>query len=109
MPDRSSFIKDCVITIISDDYENFQIILDQAKRLGALRKIDVREREVAEALQQAIAGGYAEAYELSPKPPHSTKVEYKPDRLKELWFYVTARGKNAAKGVPELSGEIPKH
>jgi hypothetical protein len=108
MVNQSSFIKDCVITIISDDYENFQIILEQAKRLGALRKIDVRESEVAEALQQAIAEGYAEAYELSPKPPHSTKVEYKPDRLEELWFYVTARGKGAAKSIPELSGEISR-
>lgn len=103
MRDRSSFIKDCVIAIISDDYENFQIIFDQTRRIGALRKMDVAETEVAEALRKAITEGYAAAYVLSPQPPHATEVEYVPAQLKELWFFVTPRGKSAAKGIPQLS------
>ena len=106
MLDKSTFIKDCVITIMSDDYENVQRISEQTKRLAALQNIDVHEREIAEAIQRAISEGLAEAYVLSPRPPHSTKVEYKPDQLQKLRFYVTARGKEAAKSIPELSGEI---
>ncbi len=88
---------------MSDDYENFQIIFDQTRRIGAVRKMDITETEVAEALQEAITEGYATPYVLSPQPPHSIEVEYVPARLKELWFFVTPRGKSAAKSIPQLS------
>jgi hypothetical protein len=90
---------------MSDDYENFQIIFDQTRRIGALRNIDIAETEVAEALQEAITEGYVAAYVLSPQPPHSTEVQYSPARLKELWFFVTLRGKIAAKSIPELRSD----
>ena len=61
--------------------------------------------EVAEALRMAVDEGFLEAFVLSPNPPHSTKVEYSADRLHELWYYVTPRGKSSAKGMPFLLGE----
>jgi len=105
MSDQEKFLTDCVITIISDDYESFEIILEQTRRLAASRGMNVTEAEVAEALKDVISDGFAEAYLLSPHPPHSTKVEYSSGKLHELWFYVTPRGKNVAKSVPELGGE----
>jgi hypothetical protein len=105
MSDQEKFLTDCVITIISDDYESFEIILEQTRRLAVSRGLNVTEAEVAEALRHAISEGFAKAHLLSPHPPHSTRVEYSSEKLHELWFYVTPRGKNVAKSVPELGGE----
>jgi hypothetical protein len=105
--DQAGFVRDCVVTIAADDYENFELIFEEAKCVAAIRGIVVNEAEVAEALRRAIGDGLMDAYVLSPQPPHSTKVEYDPDRLHELWFYVTPHGKSTAKGIPELSGEFP--
>ncbi len=105
MGDKDSFLRDCVITIMADDFESFEIIFRQTKHLAVLKGMDVNENEVAEAIERAIDDGYADAYILSPQSPHSRKVEYAPDMLYELWFYVTQRGKCAAKSIPDLSGE----
>ena len=105
MRNESDFLKDCVITIVADDYENFEMVLKETKRLAASRRIKISENEVAEALQDAIADGSVCAYSLSPFPPHSTKVEYNADQLYGLWYYATPIGKSAAKGIPELSSE----
>lgn len=103
--DQAEFLTDCVITIASDDYESFELISGQTKGLAAKRGMAIGTGEVAEALKGAIDGGYLNAYVLSPQPPHATKVDYAPDRLHELWFYATPRGKDAAKSIPQFSGE----
>jgi hypothetical protein len=105
MSDQEKFLTECVITIISDDYESFEIVLEQTRRLAALKGLNFTEVEVAEALRHAISDGFAEAHLLSPHPPHSTKVAYSFEKLHELWFYVTPRGKNVAKSIQELGGE----
>ena len=105
MGDRENFLMECIISVASDDYESFAIIFEQTSRLGMQKGIYVTEAEVARAIERAIAGGFAQAYVLSPHEPHSVKVEYSPERLDELWFYVTPHGKRAAKSIPELSGE----
>jgi hypothetical protein len=105
MHDEPDFLRDCVITEVSDDYENFELILKRTKHLAASRGIKASETTVAEALERAIAEGFVSAYILSPNPPHSTKVEYRMDQLYALCYYVTPHGKSAAKGIQELSEE----
>ena len=105
MIDQNEFLMDCVVTAASDDYESFEIIFDQTRRLASLKGIDVTEDEVANAIERAIADELAEAYMLSSHEPHSVKTQYSRDHLHELWFYVTPRGKKTAKSIPELSGD----
>ena len=105
MSDQENFLMDCVISVMSDDYESFEIIFEQTRRLAALKGINVTEAEVANRLELALSNGLAEAYVLSPHEPHSRKVRYSVEQLHELWFYVTPSGKTAAKSIPELSGE----
>jgi hypothetical protein len=102
MSDREKFLTDCVISVISDDYESFEIILEETRRLGACKGLNFTEGEVAETLRRVISTGFAEAYLLSPHPPHSTKVEYSSEKLHDLWFYVTPRGRNVAQSIQEL-------
>ena len=66
MSDQEGFLTDCVIRIMSDDYESFEIIFEQTNRLAGLKGINVTEADVTKALERAIAGGFAEAYVLSP-------------------------------------------
>ena len=105
MSDQEEFLMDCVISIVSDDFESFEIIYEQTSRLAELKGVNLTEADVAKALERAIAEGLAEAYVLSPHEPHTQKIRYAADQLHELWFYVTPSGKTAAKSIPELSGE----
>ena len=105
MRDKYAFLKDCVITTASDDYESFERIFDDTKRIASSRGMSVDADEVAGALRMAVEEGLLEAFDLSPNPPHSIKVEYSADRLRELWYHVTPRGKASAKGMPFLLGE----
>jgi hypothetical protein len=103
--DQNKFLMDCIVTVASDDYENFEIIFDQTRRMAALKGITVNEGDVAKAVAEVIADGLAEAYLLSPQEPHSVKARYSPERLHEFWFYVTPRGKTIAKSFSDLCGE----
>jgi hypothetical protein len=38
MHDEPDFLKDCVITEVSDDYENFEMVLKRTKHLAASRE-----------------------------------------------------------------------
>jgi hypothetical protein len=105
MIDRDEFLTECVISVASDDYESFEIIFEQTRGLAMPKGINITEGEVAEAIERAIADGLAEAYILSPSKPHSVRAQYSPERLHELWSYVTPRGKRTAKSIPELGGE----
>jgi len=57
---------------------------------------------VSEALADLIVSGLVQAYRLS--PPHAAKVDFDPNGIDELWFYVTSEGK---KLVQELNEHAP--
>lgn len=105
MIDRDEFLVDCVTTVASDDYESFEIILEQTQRLAVLNGMNVTEAEVAKAVEPAVTDGLVEAYILSPLEPHSVKARYSGEQLHDFWFYVTARSKRTARSMAELSGE----
>jgi hypothetical protein len=100
--DRQKFAKDCVITMVADDYENFDLILKWAKRLATLRGFSLTKAQVVDGLKDAINDGYVAVYELSPL--QGRQVRYSAGRLHELYYYATAKGKRSAKGIPKLSG-----
>jgi hypothetical protein len=102
---KTAFIKDCIITIVSDDYESFEIIMKNIKPLMEAKAMAASEAEVAAVLATSIAEGFVDAYALSSRQPYAVKVAYDPSRLDELWYYATKRGKAIAKGIPALGGE----
>ncbi len=104
MRDESDFLKNWVINEVSDDYENFEMVLKWTKRRAVSKRIKASETEVVKALERAISEGFVSAYVLSPFPPHSRKVEYTADQLYALWYYATPIGKRAAKGYPRTLG-----
>jgi hypothetical protein len=87
------FIKDCIITIVSDDYESFEIIMKDIKPMMDAKGMKASEAEVAAVLAMVIAEGFVDAYALSTRQPYAVKVAYEPSCLEELWYHVTERGK----------------
>ncbi len=69
-----------VLSGICDDYENVdQIILEEVSALGARIGWTIERCEIVQALAQLLADGYAKAYVLSPRPPHSTELAEMPE------------------------------
>lgn len=65
MQNKIDFIKDCIITIVSDDYESFEIILKNIKPLIDAKGMEASEAEVAAVLATVIVEGFVDAYTLS--------------------------------------------
>lgn len=102
---RAEFLTDCVVTIVSDDYESFETILEQTRKLAAVHGIEIGESEVAAAVRRATVAGLIQTYILSTREPFSTKVPYSESDLPDLWFYVTPDGKKTVKSMAELGSE----
>jgi hypothetical protein len=115
--DANIFAKDCVITMVADTYQKFDLILKWAKRLGALRGLHLSKAQVVEGLKDAINKGYVAAYEVSLRSPVPVAkqrsltlrdlmrpTKYATARLQKLWFYATSKGQRSAKGIRKLSG-----
>lgn len=83
------------MNVIADDYESFEIVWEHVLKWAAERGLAVQRDAVAETLERAIREGDARAYLLSPQPPHSQSVDFSLDRIEDLWFYVTPKGKQA--------------
>jgi len=92
---------------IADDYENLEHITRSAAELLSDRKIHASREEIIASLQELIDQGYAKAYLLSPKEPHSKPVVFSMAKVAELWFYLTPKGLRAVKNTDELRTSGP--
>ena len=91
-----------VLVAISDDYEDLQNVMSYVRRFAYGAKT-VTDEEVGRTLSELIGDGLAEAYLLSPQPPHALKVDFDPSKIEKLWFYATPKGKDFARNIDELS------
>jgi hypothetical protein len=93
MSDNEQALYENVLNEEADDYESFEYLLEHSQNWANERGESVTRDEVAAALVRAIREGDAKAYLLSPHPPHSQVAEFSLDRIDDLWFYVTPKGK----------------
>jgi hypothetical protein len=82
-----------VLEAVVNDYESFECIVEQTSEWAKKKGLAVTRAEITRALRQRIHEKYIQPYLLSSQPPYSQKVEFQPDRIGELWFYVTPKGK----------------
>jgi hypothetical protein len=90
-------LRELALRAISDDYEDIERVLEDvtgwAAELGFISERDA----ILRALEGLIKDGYAQANLLSSGPPgRAEAVNYSTDRVGELWFYVTPKGKELA-------------
>jgi hypothetical protein len=97
MEDTKLILREYTLRAISDDYENFDKVVNDVLQWAAKGDIAADRSTIAAALEQLIRLGYAQAYFLSAGPPAKIEVaSYSTDGLNELWFYVTPKGKRLA-------------
>src|SRR4051812_43758449 len=91
--DRSKFVRDCIMDSIANDYEDFEMIVNETNKFSAQKGIKASRGEISETLRQLIEGGYAQSYIFpAGQSGHPQPVSYAGDRVAELWFYLTPKG-----------------
>jgi len=90
-----------VLEAIANGYESFECVVEQVTRWGRVRDRAFTHEEIAKALESAIGEGYAQAYLLSPQPPHTKQVAFSHELLGEIYFYVTRQGKQLVKDLED--------
>jgi len=93
---KAQGIKDLVLRAISDDYESLDIITRQISQFEESRDLRIADEEVRTALGELIQDNLAQAFRLSPWPPHAVAVPFAYESANELWFYATPPGKALA-------------
>ncbi len=78
---------------MSNDYEDFETAFAEASESALTYGLFLSRQEMHEALAELTRSGLAQAYLLSPHPPHAQKVDFDSSRIHDLWFYVTPEGK----------------
>jgi hypothetical protein len=76
MLDDNRFVRELVLSVISDDYESLEIIVDSIRRLPGPLAIQPNESHIQRALAELVKEGLAAAYLLSPQPPHVTPATF---------------------------------
>ena len=80
-----------VLSAIADDYEEVEAILKDLRSWHTDQQI--QKSDVADALQELVKLGLANAYELSAKTGAATVVTFQRERLNELYFLVSQKGR----------------
>jgi hypothetical protein len=88
-----SELPEFVLRAIADDYEYFEQIIEDVTGWASEHGVDADQQAIRRALEGLIKDGYAQSYVLSNK---IEAVSYSADRLDELSFYLTPKGKELA-------------
>ena len=100
MRDPNQTLKEDVLGAISNDFENLESIVDHLNYFAPEYGGAVDPQRIVNALGELVSERHARAYvftgKRSPEP-----TTYSPQRVRELWFYVTPEGKQLAKRLQE--------
>jgi hypothetical protein len=99
MSGRAEMLRQFILEAMANDYESFECIEEQVKKWMKNEQTGVTKQELALTLETLITEGYARAYILSPVPPHSKFEKFSLERLDELWYHLTTRGKQLVKAL----------
>ena len=114
--DRFSAVLELVLDAIADDYENLEIILKTINGLyrsepglsgwKALKAVPVSRPEVIKALRELTQEGFAQACDYDVETKQFLPVNFSQNRASVLWYYVTDKGMNAVKQLPNHGAEL---
>ncbi len=93
MIENNRVFRDFVLEAVSNDYESIDQILEQVVSWSNNQGLIPTHEDIVGILENTIKEGYVQAYLLSAEEPRIQVVEFSPDRLDRLWFYVTPKGK----------------
>ena len=103
MKNRDQVIRKHVLFAMANSDEDFATIVSEVTKFASEEGIAVDRQTILEKLGEVIKEGYAQALAVSPERPNIAKpTEFSPERVEDLWFYVTPKGK---KLVDQLTAE----
>jgi hypothetical protein len=94
---RSYILRSYVMSAIADDYESLHIVTETVAEWAEKDGTTFDRQELLAELGALIRDGYAQAYVLSARPPHTSIAEYCETRADEFWFMLTLAGIRALK------------
>lgn len=78
---------------VADDYEEFHHILKNVTQEAAERGISLVRKQVFDELEDLVSQGYILAYVYLPQQNvFAVTADYSPERIDDLWFYITPKG-----------------
>ncbi len=92
MEGRAAVLKQCVMRAMADDYEDLGHVIGWTMKSAASHGLQTSREELIDVLKQLVEDGCAQAYMLSPEPPHATPVPLSDKDFEDLWFYLTPKG-----------------
>jgi hypothetical protein len=92
---RVQALKIYAMSSIADDYEDFEQVAKTLEKWAEEDGLQFGLDEILHALAELIGDGHAQAYVLSEHPPHVLVADYSEGRAHDLWFMLTAAGKQA--------------
>lgn len=100
---RAELIRMLVLDTIADDYENFEKIADEVKRMADRAGLYTNVGEIQGAVIDLIEMGLAKAYRLSPNSPTEEFYGIPPlNEIDDYFFWTTDEGKRIQES--ELEG-----
>ncbi|MCI0639137.1 MAG: hypothetical protein L0Y70_08680, partial [Gemmataceae bacterium] len=105
MKNRDQVIREYVIRAMADSDEDFATIVTEVTQWASKKGMAVDRQTILKKLGEVIKEGYGQALAVSPERPNIAEpTEFSPERVDDLWFYVTPKGK---KLLDQLTAEDP--
>jgi hypothetical protein len=93
-------IKDYVINVVANDYENLALIVDEVSAWASKEQVAVTRVAILHALHALIGEGLVDSYRFSQSSGQYEPADLASSNLDELWFYVSKRGKARLSAPP---------
>jgi hypothetical protein len=105
MKGKDHTIRELVICAAADDYEDFEMVVNEVTRWAAEEGTASNRQTIFEKLREVITDGFMGAYVYSQESTKFEPAECSLENLDELWFYVTAKGKQFVITLGGFDGE----
>src|SRR5215472_9307203 len=92
---REEALKIFLMSCIADDYEELKVIFATIGKWAEEDSLHFDTREILDQLSVLIRENHAQAYILSPHPPHVVRADYSDASVNDLWFMLTVSGRQA--------------
>jgi hypothetical protein len=86
-------IRDYIINVVANDYENFGLIVDEVSAWASKDGMAVSPEEIMQALTSLVSDGLVDSYQFSHSSGGYELCDLASSNLTDRWFYVSKTGK----------------
>jgi hypothetical protein len=93
--DRTQLLHALIMDAIANDYEPFDMIVQQVTTVASERGLVVNRNEIYIVLKELVDSGFAEAYDLSATSSNNGRILTAFEGAPDCYFLLTQKGKAA--------------